>query len=119
MNLVLVSMILVTALFVAATAIQNNMLTSLTKETSEKQLSAVTTTTAAVIDTVITQNMDRITDMEAQLTDEMFRDAAIRVGMVADYAGKLLDNPGMVQRVSWNRPDASRWRSSGSSPTAR
>ena len=56
---------------------------------------------------MIVQNMDRITDLEASLTDELFRDRMIGVQMVGEYAVKLLENPDSVIPAAWHRPDAS------------
>ena len=106
-NLILITILLVAGVFLASMLTQNNMLVSLTAETNERQLSAMTGTTEKVIDSVIVENMDRITDLEARLTDEMFRALAVRVQMVGDYAGKLLSNPDDAPRVPWQRPDAS------------
>ena len=107
-NLVLVSLLLVGLVFFGATVTLNNLLEHLTQESSERQLAAMTGTTQTVMDTVITQNMGRITGMEAQLTDEMFQDLAARVRMVGDYAAKLLSEPESVPPQPWYRPDASR-----------
>lgn len=106
--LVLISMLLVAAVFIASMLTQNNMLTSLTQETSERQLASMTGTTKAVIDTVIVENMDRQTDLEAKLTDDLFHERAVGVQMVGDYARKLLESPDDVPRAAWQRPDASR-----------
>ena len=72
--LILVAMLLVAGVFLAVTQTQNNMLAQLTEETNEKQLASMTGTTAAVIDTVIESNLDRITEL----------DAAIKTGTVSD-----------------------------------
>ena len=106
--LILVSMLLVAAVFVVSMLTQNSVLSQLSQETSERQLASMTDTTAAVIDTVIVENMDSITELEAMLTDEMFQALAIRVQMVGDYAGKLLSDPDSAPRAPWQRPDAAR-----------
>ena len=94
--LVLISMLLVAAVFVVSMLTQNTMLTKLTQATSERQLASMTGTTTAVIDTVIVENLDRITDLEAAVTDQLFRDQAVGVRPVSEYAGKLLSNPDSV-----------------------
>ncbi len=106
--LILIAMLLVSGVFLAVTLTQSGMLSKLTAETTEKQQALISETTGAVVDTVIRENMDRITSMEAQTTDEMFRDAEIRVRMLADYAQKLLDDPDSFPRMPWNRPDATK-----------
>ena len=118
--LILISMLLVAAVFLASMLTQSGMLSHLTQETNERQLSAMTGTTAAVIDRVIVYNMDRITEMEARETDEIFRDLAAQVQMVGDYAGKLLGSPVGVARAPWQRPDAfGKWRQEGRSYLSR
>ena len=84
--LIIVALLLLAGVFLAVTQTQNKLLIQLSGETNDRQLAAMSGTTAGVIDTVITQNMDSITDKEAQLADEMFRDVAARVQMVGDYA---------------------------------
>ena len=106
--LIIVALLLLAGVFLAVTQTQNKLLVDLSGETNERQLAAMSGTTAAVIDTVITQNMDSITDKEAQLADEMFRDVAARVQMVGDYAQKLLESADEAPRAPWNRPDATK-----------
>ena len=119
-NLLLLSILVVAGVFLASMLTQTRMLSGLTEETNERQLSSMTGTTAAVIDTVIVENMDRLTEMEAEQADEMFRELAIRVQMAGEYARGLLRNPDLVPRAPWERPDAARnrtWRTGwGSSP---
>ena len=105
--MILVAMLLVAGVFLAVSLTRSNMLAKLTEETTERQLSSMTGTTNAVINTVIEENMDRVTDMEAQAVDGMFEDVSIRVRMVGDYARKLLEEPDSVPRLPWSRPDAS------------
>ena len=105
--LVLISMLLVATVYSVSMVAQDNVLSHLSQETNKRQLATMTGTTTEALDSVIVQNMDRITEMEAKLTDELFRDRMIGVQMVGDYATKLLENPGDVARVAWHRPDAS------------
>ena len=104
-NLVLISILLVAGVFIASMLTQNNVLTSLSQETSERQLASVTGTTQGVIQTVIIQNMDRQTEMQAVITDELFHNRAVGVQMVGDYAQKLLTNMELVPPAPWQRPD--------------
>ena len=107
LTLVFLSMLLVAAVFGASMLTQNSLLTGLTQETNERQLASMTGTTAAVIDTVIVENMDRQTELQAQLTDDLFHDRAVGVQMVGQYAGKLLENTSRSPREAWQRPDSS------------
>ena len=103
--LILVAIVLVAGVFILVTMRQSKMLSELTMETSRKQQISMSETTDTVNATVIQQDLDRITELVARETDEMFRDVAIRVQMVGDYARKLLENPENVPRVEWYRPD--------------
>lgn len=107
-TLIFAAMLLVGGVFLGVTLRQSRMLSELTEEATQRQLSSMTGTTAAIIDTVIQENMDRVMDLEAQTTDEMFYDLVVRVRMVGDYARKLLDDPDAVPRMPWARPDPSR-----------
>ncbi len=107
MTLILISMILVAAVFSVSMLTESGMLSKLTGQTNERQLSAMTGTTSEVMNSVIEGNMSRVTELEAMVTDEMFHDVAVGVRMVADYAGKLLRDPAGAPRVEWQRPDAS------------
>ncbi len=106
--LILVAMLLVAGVFFAVAQTRSNMLADLTEETTDRQLSSMTGTTEAVIDAVVERNLGQITEMKAQAIDETFRDLAIRVRMMGDYAQKLLEEPDGVPRLPWSRPDASK-----------
>ena len=106
-TLVLISMLLVASVFLTSMLTQNSVLTNLSQQTNERQMEAMTGTTAAVIDTVIVENMDRITDLEAAVTDELFHAREVGVQLVGSYAGQLLEAPDSVPRAPWYRPDAS------------
>ncbi len=102
--LILTAILLVAGTFVTVTVTQSMMLSDLSEQTNSRQLTSITGTTAEVVDTVVEEKMNRITDMEAQITDEMFRDAAVMVRLTGDYARKLLEDPETIPR-DWVRPD--------------
>ena len=107
-TLIVISMILVAAVFSIAMLTESRLLSDVTQETSEKQITSMTGTTAAVMDQVIVENMNRITGMQAAATNEVFQDMAVRVQMLGEYAGKLLSDPESAPRAKWNRPDPGR-----------
>ncbi|MBQ9326534.1 MAG: SpoIIE family protein phosphatase [Clostridia bacterium] len=106
--LVLISMVLVAVVFVTSMLTQSSMLTRLTQETSERQLASITGTTENVIHTMIVENMDRQTELEARVANELFHDRAVGVQTLGDYVTKLLSNREMVLPAAWQRPDVSR-----------
>ena len=106
--LIIVAMLLIAGVFFGFMLTQYHTLSDLTEETTEKQLASMTGITGTVIDSVIYQSMDSSMEKEAQVSDQLFRDSAIRVRMTGEYAKKLLDDPDGVPRQSWSRPDASK-----------
>ena len=104
--LILIAILLTAALFMAVSQSQNSMLSELAAETGRRQQDSMTDITASVIDTVIEENMGRITELEAMLTDDMFRDLEVRVRLMADYAQKLFDSPDEAARAPYAGPDA-------------
>ena len=104
--LVLVSMLLVAAVFITSMLAQNDVLTSLSRETNERQLASMTGTTENVIHTMIEESMNRRTELQAKVANELFRDRAAVVQMVGDSAAKLLVNQEKVLPAAWQRPDA-------------
>ena len=106
-TLILIAMILVAGVFFVATAMQSRMLSDLAEETSGRQQSAVTSATADIVNQVIDESMSRTAELEAEVTDELFRDLVSAVRMMGEYAGKLFDDPDANPRAAWQRPDAS------------
>ena len=98
-SLVLAAMLLVSVVFMVFLQQQSRMLSRLAEETSARQQASMAGITTGVIDTVIEENMSRITELEAKVTDELFRDVEVQVRMMGDYAGKLLADPDSVPRV--------------------
>lgn len=71
--LIMAGMLLVGGVFLGVMLMQGRLLTQLTEETNARQLSNVTGTTAEVLDTVITENMDRITSLRRKQRMRCFR----------------------------------------------
>ena len=106
-NLILITVIILSLAFLGVNLYQGNMLTSLTAETSVKQQE----TTSAIISETMSQvtrtSMERTTDMEAQIVNEMFRSIRAKVMTVADYAGKIFADPDSFPAKPYTGPDAS------------
>jgi len=56
---------------------------------------------------VTRSSMERTTDMEAQIVNEMFRSIRAKVMTVADYAGKIFADPDSFPAKPYTGPDAS------------
>jgi len=90
-NLILAAVIITALVFMSGFIYQNKMLEQLSAESSEKQQESITGFIGQVMDQVVQQTMDRNTEQEAALADEMFHGLETRVRMMGDYAQKLFD----------------------------
>ena len=106
-NLILITLAVVAVAVVGIAIYQRDMLTSLTTETSLKQQEKTSEIISETMGTVARTRMERNTEMEAQITDEMFRDISARVRMVADYATKIFADPDSYLPQAYAGPDAS------------
>ena len=106
-NLILITVILLTAAFAVITVSQSRMLSSLTAETSLRQQETTSGIISETMSTVTQKSMDRTTEMEAQAVYEMFQDVSARVTMAADYAAKVFFDPDSFPEKPWAGPDAS------------
>ncbi len=104
-NLILITVILISGAFIAGTQYQSQTLTQLAAETNVRQQTAITETTSMVMDAVVTQSMDSTIQLEAAITDVIFRDAKARVTVLAEYAQKLLDDPEAYPLMPYAGPD--------------
>jgi len=104
-NLILLTVVLLTAAFAAVSAYHNNLLTDLAAESGEEQQASIVQITDTVMDAVVDQSMGRTTALQAHIADELFKGVKSRVEMLNDYAGKLLSNPGAYARMPWAEPD--------------
>ena len=102
-SLVITSMLLVAAVFFTCMMTQNSVLTNLTRQTNDEQVASITGTTSEMLDSVITENMDTITGMNAMFMDDLFRDRAVGVQMVGEYAARLLEDADSVKRMPWQQ----------------
>ena len=92
-NLILYTVILLTAAFMAVSLYQTNMLTRLAAQSSQKQQESIDGITGRVMDAVVEQSLARSNRTDAEIADAMFDGAAQRVMFVADCATKLLAHP--------------------------
>ncbi len=104
-NLILTTVILLTAAFVAVSLYHNGVLSRLAEESGMRQQTAIEEVTGQVMDETIRQSMGRATELEALLADEMFRGLKTRVELLGEYAGKLFSDPAAWPRVACLSPD--------------
>ena len=106
-NLILITVIVITGAFMLISVNQNNMLTSLTAETSLRQQQTTSGIISETMSQVTRVSMQNTTDMEAKIVDEMFRDIKARVTVVADYATKVFADQDSYPPRPYSDPDAS------------
>ena len=107
-NLILISVLLITAAFLAAIQYQSRMLSQLTAETSARQIGSITETTTEVIKQAAEQSMSQTTELSAMLSDEVFHGLENRVQMLGDYAYKIFSDPDHTMEAPYAPPDASK-----------
>ena len=106
-NLILVTIIVISAAFMGMSLYQNKMLEDVNAETISKQEQALTDITNGIMNDIVNQSMDQTTELKAQMADEVFHNLAVRVEMMGEYAGKLFRDPSSVGREEYAAPDKS------------
>ena len=103
-NLILYTVLLLTAAFMAVSIYQNNTLTQLAAESSQRQQTSIGEITGRVMDVVVEQNLERANRTDAAIVDAMFTDEARRVMFLADYATKLFAHPEEFEPKPYHGP---------------
>ena len=92
-NLILLTVILLSAANYIVYLHHSRMLTDLAAESGERQQQAISEVTSEVMDTVVTHTLARSNQAEARIADSMFSAAAHRVSFLADRAADLFAHP--------------------------
>ena len=104
-NLILITIIVLTLAFWGVGEYQNRMLEKVSAETVQKQEEALAEITNGVMGDVVDTSMGRTAELSAMLTDEVFHNLAVRVEMMGDYAQKLFADPSSVGRAEYAAPE--------------
>ena len=104
-NLILFTVLLLTAAYMAVSIHHSNMLTELASESNAQQQAAIGEITGQVMDAVVEQTLERSTRVEADIANAMFDGAAQRVRFVADRVTSLLADPDAYDPVPYESPD--------------
>ena len=107
-NLILITVLVISLAYNGAIIYQNRVLTQLSAENNEKQEQALTQIAGGVMDAVVESGLNDKTSLQAQLTDEVFHNLAIRVQIMGEYAEKLLSDPEGNPRKEYAAPDSAR-----------
>ena len=88
-NLILLTVLLIGVVSIPISNWHTGMLSRLTEETGIKQQESMSEITGSVIDQVIRTNMDRITERDSQLADQIFQNLKTQVTIMGEYAENL------------------------------
>ena len=105
-NLILYTILLLTAAFMALSIYQNNTLTQLAAESAQRQQESIGDITGRVMDAVVDQNLESANRTDAAIVDALFADEARRVMFLADYAAKLFAHPEEYSPKPYHGPRA-------------
>ena len=103
--LILMTVFLIAVSFFAVSEYHNRMISDLNTETGRKQKQSIAEITDSVMTEDIRNNLERVTQLEAMATDEIFRDAISRVSLLAQSASRLYAQAGHVSLRSYAGPD--------------
>ena len=92
-NLILVTVILLTAANAAVSVYHSNMLSKLAADSGQRQQQVIGEITSSVMDEVVFQTLQRSNKAEARIGDEMFKATGNRVQCIADYATTVFAHP--------------------------
>ena len=103
--LIMITMLLLAAVFFGVTEYRNYRLSQLTSEASRKQQVSIALNTNAIMTEAIQNNLNRITGLEASVTDEIFQGAKSRVTLLSQFATRMFANPDSYSPKPWAPPD--------------
>ena len=92
-NLILITVILLTAANFIVYTYQRGVLSQLSAESSEAQQSAITNYVSSMMDDVVGVTLSRSNRTEALFADKLFAEAGDRIKFLADYAAELFAHP--------------------------
>ena len=104
-NLILATIILMTAAFSSVAVYRNRMLAKVSADTNQRQQEAIQDVSDTVLTSMLDSSLSQKTQMEATIAEDMFHDLQVRVEMMGEYAEKVFSDPGRVQRIIIDAPD--------------
>ncbi len=104
-NLVIITIVLMIAVYTAVIMHQVNGLTGLVRDASDSQKRSITDISEQTMSAVLNSNLTQSTQMEAYIAEDVFGDAVRVVNVIADYTGKLFADPGAYPARAVSLPD--------------
>lgn len=104
-NLVIITIILIVAVFATVIFYQSGRLTTLVRNTIDSQKESISEISGETMSAVLDANLTQSTQMQAYIAKDIFGDAVRTVDIVADYAEKLFADPEGYPYREVNLPD--------------
>lgn len=104
-NLVIITIVLMIAVYTVVIMHQVSGLTGLVRDASDSQKRSITDISEQTMSAVLNSNLTQSTQMEAYIAEDVFGDAVRVVNVIADYTGKLFADPGAYPARAVSLPD--------------
>ena len=93
-NLVLITALMLMAAYTIVIAVQTGRISQIADETNRQQKQSITEISRETMDAVVNSSLVQSVGMQAYIADDLFRDTAGVVQVIADYAEHLFADPG-------------------------
>ena len=93
-NLVLITALMLMAAYTIVIAVQTGRIAQIVDETNRQQKQSITEISRETMDAVVNSSLVQSVGMQAYIADDLFRDTAGVVQVIADYAEHLFADPG-------------------------
>ena len=104
-NLVLITIILIIASYSGVILYQSKRLSDIVSESSVEQKESISSISEQTMKAILDNNLTQSTQLEAYIAGDVFSDAERVVKIVADYTGKLFENPANYPAIDVELPD--------------
>ncbi|MCR5511239.1 MAG: SpoIIE family protein phosphatase [Lachnospiraceae bacterium] len=103
-NLALITIILMIGVFAAVAVYEFRMLSRIFEETHDRQKDSILMLSSQTMDGVVDSSLSTTTDLEAYMADDMFGELKNEVGLLAEYAEDIAQNPENYEAARVGRP---------------
>ena len=108
MNLVLIMLLILGAVFAVASTVQNRKLTAVVSETRGAQTEAIIQTSEATMYATLEESMSKVTTLRATIADQDFEEVVNDLRLLQTVAQQLFENRDRVQAADFQLPDPER-----------
>ncbi len=105
LRLIFVSLVILSAVFIAMSVLHSHMLSDVVSDASAKQQKAITTVSGETMNRVESQNLERSNMLEAEIADEMFDSTKNMITFLSGCVNDAYDHPEEYGKGSYSLPD--------------